>query len=483
MIRTLSYRFRVPLSLAGVILLTTLVLGSVQYYQQATSFHEDLLARAATNRDNLAPTLVPAIRHNDVWRAYRSLAAASKSGAPPHPVLILADHNGSIFAASHPENYRVGAPLNLATEHLSRVARALEAGTFERILEGVVPDHRVVIAPLEAPDAVAGHLIFLYDNTHFNERVTESAWRTFTSTAAVLALILPIGWVWGRRIAEPLTRLSDCMTRVGHQGPDSLDCTLEQRNDEIGELTQRFQEMVRDLQEKADLERDMVASERLAAVGRLAAGIAHEINNPLGGMLMTLDTLKSRGELDPNARRSVDLIERGLHQIQETVAALLFEAQRSSRHLLPEDIEDVRRLMSAQLQEGRICLRWQNRLDTAARTELPIPATLTRQVLINLLLNAIEATPIGGLIIAEFECRDGVFQARVTNEGDPMPAEVRDSLFAPLQSRKPGGRGLGLWVTQQLVDQMDGTITVTSDEAFTTFLVTLPLAEAEHDSD
>ncbi len=478
MIRTLSYRYRVPLSLAGVILLTASVLGSVHYYQQATSFHEDLLVKATTNRDNLAPTLVPAIRHNDVWQAYRSLEAAASSGAPPHPTIILVDRHGAIFASSQPDDYQVGVPLEPATGYLSRLSGALEAEAFERILEGVVPQHRAVIAPLEGTDAVAGHLLFLYDNSHFNERVTESAWRTFTSTAAVLALILPIGWVWGRRIAEPLTRLSDCMTRVGHEGPDSLDCTLEQRNDEIGELTQRFQEMVHDLREKAELERDMVASERLAAVGRLAAGIAHEINNPLGGMLMTLDTLKTRDELDPRARQSVDLLERGLRQIQETVAALLFEARRSSRHLTPDDIEDVRRLMSGQLQEGRICLRWRNALTDAHH--LPLPATLTRQVLINILLNAIEATPIGGLVQADFDCRDHHLRARISNEGEPMPAEVRDTLFAPLHSQKPHGRGLGLWVTRQLVNQMNGHIEVSSDEAFTTFQITLPLSEDDH---
>jgi signal transduction histidine kinase len=229
------------------------------------------------------------------------------------------------------------------------------------------------------------------------------------------------------------------------------------------------------LREKAALEREMVSSERLAAVGRLAAGVAHEINNPLGGMLLAIDTLRQRGVADGHTERTLALLERGLTQIQDTVSALLVEARRESHSLTVQDIEDTRTLVATQAGERGVRIEWDNGL----KEPLALPSTLVRQVAINLLLNGVQSAPRGGRVTAAFRREPQELSITVTNDGEAMDGETLDHLFEPYYTRREGGTGLGLWVTYQIVRQLGGEIRAGSSEDDTRFLVTLPLSGKE----
>ena len=117
------------------------------------------------------------------------------------------------------------------------------------------------------------------------------------------------------------------------------------------------------LKDNEQLEKKMVQSERLAALGQLSAGIAHEINNPLSGMLTAIDTLKSYSNLDSRTEKTITLIERGLNQIKDTVGALLVEAKINSRNLTPQDIEDVLTLITPMARKKGLHIGWHNSID------------------------------------------------------------------------------------------------------------------------
>ena len=154
------------------------------------------------------------------------------------------------------------------------------------------------------------------------------------STAITLLILVPLGWLWGKQIASPLLRLSAAIRQVTQVPPAAVAFKAPAGKDEIAELGATFNHMVDGLKEKEALKEEVLASERLAAIGRLTAGIAHEINNPLGGMLNAISNYKrQRGSKPAFVDRTMSLLERGLTQIRETVGALLVEARLESHAL------------------------------------------------------------------------------------------------------------------------------------------------------
>jgi signal transduction histidine kinase len=229
--------------------------------------------------------------------------------------------------------------------------------------------------------------------------------------------------------------------------------------------------MVGELAEKEQLKQAMIRAEHLASLGRLSAGIAHEINNPLGGLLTAVDTLKQHASPEPVTRRLLPLLERGLEQIREIVSALLVEARSKDRPLNAQDIDDVRILLANDVNKSNVILDWEN----GVAGELNLPSTLVRQALLNLTLNAVQAAGKRGRVRTRVRSADGRLDIEVTNGGDGIPPEVMEHLFEPFRSAREGGRGLGLWVTYQIVQQLRGEIEAESRNGLTRFHVTLPL--------
>jgi signal transduction histidine kinase len=190
-------------------------------------------------------------------------------------------------------------------------------------------------------------------------------------------------------------------------------------------------------------------------------------------MLMALDTLRERGGLPEHAAKTMGMLERGLKQIQETVAALLVQARDQSRPLTAHDLEDVRTLIHPQVLKKSLRLDW--RADLPA--EVRLPAAACRQILINLLLNAVQATAEEGRIEVAIAPREGSLRLAVGNQADPIPPERMEHLFEPFVSGREGGHGLGLWVTYQIVRQLGGHIEASCADGEVRFEVWLPLEE------
>jgi signal transduction histidine kinase len=289
----------------------------------------------------------------------------------------------------------------------------------------------------------------------------------------VLAILLPLSVYWGHRMAKPLVHLSDVMHKVTPNLPEPDEIVLEESGDEIGQLGKAFKRMLVELKEKEQLQRQVIASDRLAAIGRLTAGIAHEINNPLGGMLNAISTFKRHGIQDPITQKTLSILERGLLQIKETVAALLVEAKARSRPFDNNDVEDICTLMQSDMQaKGVNFIQECGIIDTQS-----IPSTLARQVIINLLLNALQATQQHGRIHLHIYRDHNNLVIIVANNGSFIPADKVAYLFEPFTSLSENGHGLGLWVIYQIVQQLGGNIAVQSDPDETRFTVQLPLQE------
>jgi signal transduction histidine kinase len=188
-------------------------------------------------------------------------------------------------------------------------------------------------------------------------------------------------------------------------------------------------------------------------------------------MLTAIDTTRKHGDPDPIAAKTLSLVERGLQQIRHTVSALLVEARIEARALTPQDVDDVRTLLEPEAEAREQRLQWHCELDRS----LPLPSTSIRQIMINLLLNAIQAAGHGGNVSCRIADDGHQMSLEIRNDGRAISTEQLDHLFEPFVAGEGGGSGLGLWVTYQIVEQLRGTIRVKSGPPETEFAVALPL--------
>lgn len=479
MFRNLSFRHKIPLRGSVLILCTALVVTASLMFRAYQDLKHDLLINAESMARVLAHTLSPAILHDDVWRAYEiihSPSQVSKANIHQADEVLVLDARRQVYVSTHPKQYpmlsdpaRVNPdyfPLQQLIENdpdsEPAVYRPTGSGKF------------YMVAPIISDGVSLGTLVMEYSGSIFLPRFYNIARSAIGTTLLALGVLLPMSWYWGWRMAAPLTRLASYMDKVGPTLPDDRELKLYESRDEIGQVGAAFKRMLGELKDKESLERQFFFSERLAAVGRLAAGIAHEINNPLGGMLNAINTFNKHDDShDPRTLKTISLLERGLLQIRDTIAALLVEAKCQSHPLTVQDIEDTRTLVLSDVHRLSLELTWENDvLDT-----LQLPSTLVRQILLNLLLNAVQAVEPRGHVRCHICCDSGQLIVSVENDGKHMDNEQLDYLFEPFVTSQERGHGLGLWVTYQIVQQLKGEIVVKSQPGETWFIVALPIPE------
>lgn len=478
MFERLSYRVKVPLNIMLVVLLTAVITAVTLLGYHYRTVEPDLFRSGERLAGAMTPALGNTLVRDDVWGAWEIIRGplTDDSGDDtlrPAVITLLGD-DGRVFASSAPRRFPLGSEVGDGDDRYA-LNDLGDAGENPRrirledqsllVIEAVFVDERRVgtlLLELERPG-----VLDLYGGA-----LTQAAW----VTGILIVAGAPVGWWLGRRVARPLTRIGGLVDRVATETPEQLARELPDRRadgDEVARLERRFAEMLRELAEKQRLEGEVIRSERLAAVGRLSAGIAHEVNNPLGGMLNAVSNQRHRGVDDPQVARTMDLIERGLNQIRETVAALLVEARDTPHPLECQDLEDVHTLAAA--QAGGVSIHRDIRLDRP----LPLPATAVRQVLLNLLLNACQAAGPGGTVRYSVGCNGDGLEADVRDTGPAMAPELLEHLFEPFYRRAGEGSGLGLWVSYQIVQQLGGSIEATSAPDDTRFRVHLPIPSQE----
>lgn len=472
----LSFRLKLPLWGSVLIVVTALAVSGALMFRAYEDLKQDLLISSKSLGRTLAKSLFRPLLHDDVWRAFEIVQAPLHGETGDNPVqpdsIIVLDRGYRVVVSSRPTELPMLSDFRRFGAEQAALAEAIEAlrGREAHAVELPDAEHLYVVVPIADEAALLGALVLSHSKRAFLPRFLSTAQSGALIGLLVLAVLLPANWYWGRRMAAPLARLTDHIDGLGRGVPDDLDAGLYAYRDELGRLFQAYRRMVQELREKALLERQMVQSERLAAVGRLAAGMAHEINNPLGGMLTAIDTLKCHADTDPLTLKTISLLERGLVQVKETVGTLLVEARLKSRDVTHQDIEDVRMLVAPAAQKKRLKLAWCNELSAS----LPLPATLLRQIFINLLLNAIQAAEEDGDVGCLVECGENELAITVTNNGKLLTLEQMEHLFEPFSPLSESGYGLGLWVTYQIVHQLGGRISAKVRENLMAFEVRIP---------
>ena len=285
-------------------------------------------------------------------------------------------------------------------------------------------------------------------------------------------------------IERPLTELQQKIAQV-REGDLSVRVGFASRTDEIGELGRHFNDMVGQLVSSGEeIERlhrtQMSRAEHLATLGELAAGLAHEIRNPLAGIAGVIEIIGRDLPADSPSRDVLQDVQQEVLHIKNVLSELLDYARPRATHIVPADlnatVEHAVALARQQALSRPIEIRF------APADNLPPvehDAAQMQQVLLNLLLNALQAISGAGSIRAAVERRDPHAVLTVADSGRGIAPENLASIFRPFFTTKGQGTGLGLSLARRIVEDHGGRIEVESQPGEgTKFTVRLPLHRA-----
>ena len=425
--------------------------------------------------DGLATALVEPVVREDVWEVFDILDRSRQTHAGLKPTLtVVATPEGRVLASSEPR--LVASRSMLPASFLAGRSATPAVAIRDQQAQGVAR------RDLASGSQVVGSVHASFDITPLlAER--RSVLMTLIATNGILTLALALtAWLTVRRMMRPIRVLATHLEAgVDHPVQPIPTHAVETAPGEFRRLFAAFNTMAQAVRERESLSRQLAEEERLASLGRLASGMAHEINNPLGGILNAVDTLKQHGGRAEVRGRTLDLIERGLKGIRDVVRTTLVTYRMDEgmpRSLQPEDVNDLKLLIGPEVARKNLGLTWSN----AGYDELPVPASVVRQILLNLLLNACRATPDGGTVSLAVAVEDGFFVANVDDDGPGLGMRGRQFLErsdAPV-SPASAGAGLGLWMVRRLLKDVGGTVAVDAREPRgTSIRITIPIPREE----
>ncbi len=294
----------------------------------------------------------------------------------------------------------------------------------------------------------------------------------------VLALGLMVYFI-GKAL-RPLARLSESCAAIGDGELNTVN--IRGVSGEIRALEQTFNDMVASLREKETMEKKLRQTQRLSALGNLAAGIAHDVRNPLNAIKLL--SSHASDMLDDGAHPAVKpmaAIREEVDRLDSIVSNFLSLARETELHREPRELD-------ALLQE---CVRL-FRKDAEARgvrliSELRAPGLVllldpkqwTRAVL-NVILNALEACPEGGRVRIFSRVSDSACSIEIRDDGPGLAPETAERVFEPYFTTRPGGTGLGLSITKSIIEEHGGTIDLSSSPGMgCQVLITLPLEKVK----
>jgi len=324
---------------------------------------------------------------------------------------------------------------------------------------------------------------------------TRDARAVMISPAAEKFLGAPAGQFLGRRVTEifpaghPLHEAlhieSDELREVAaeteletSEGPKRVSISvqaIQEDGERMGALV-----TLRDLDSLESINTQLQVSERLAALGRITAGVAHEVKNPLNSMRLWLENLKESlpAEQDSATQQAVQVLDKEIDRLDAVVKRFLDFTRPMDIRLeatqLAELLKEVLEIAQPQLQKANIQLAQLLPIDVP---EVYVDRALLKQAVLNLVLNAAEAMPNGGQMRLVLSRRGEMAEITVGDTGKGISPENRQKIFQLFFTTRPGGSGIGLASTFRIVQLLNGSIDFTSEVGRgTTFRIELPLA-------
>ncbi len=318
----------------------------------------------------------------------------------------------------------------------------------------------------------------------FQDGTNFEAWRKYLVFSVISALVpnLLLVLLVVRTISRPLQRITLAAVKVT-EGEYGNEVDLRKSNDEIGLLAQSFNEMSRkmadDITQLQKLNEQLIRTEKLAAMGTLAAGVAHEVNNPLASISSLIQMMQAKENLDEKTTENLKLISTQIQRITQVTKDMMDFARvrqaAKSAIEINKIIETALRLASfdKSFQKLKIIKNFAENL-----SEIHADSDQLQQVFLNLLLNARDAMPDGGKLSIKTLEKTEEIQIEIADSGIGIKENDAKKIFDPFFTTKPAGKGtgLGLAVCYGIITAHGGKIEVSANNSgCTTFLICLPL--------
>ncbi len=458
-----------PLAIKLSVTITTVVagvgfmIGAVMVVQDWKRFHDELGEKALLLAESVAITTPKAMLRKDYWSIYLSL---KNMASRKHEIItaMILDTEGMVQAHLNPARNPMGllySPDSVAEQDLllqamsTREPIVLSSGGFAKT------GFQEAVVPLFADQKYLGVVRVRLSVAQLYEEAINSAYLVLALVLCFVIIGSALGTIRSRRMVKPLVAVTQGLEAVGRgEMTDFAPVPINDR-DEIGRLSATFNQIMMQLAEKKMLEEEIAMSEKLVALGRITAGVAHEVNNPLAGLLNCIDTLREHPDNKALINRYLPVIDQGLHRIKDIVHNLLVGLRIEDGDEIKgiDHIDKLQDLISAEIGDRDIRLIWENDADK----DLLVPGKL-EQIVYNLLKNAVEILPNGGTITFKMNLKGPYLNFEVSDDGPGIPTDIRSQLFDPFFTTKPNGTGLGLWVVYRLTQNLGGIIEVESEK-------------------
>lgn len=388
--------------------------------------------------------------------------------------ISIISNSDEIIASTNPA--KIGSPVSPKKKELIIKAELGEPVSKE----GKAYD---VILPVVAGEAHYGYIhlrinaedISALQKTNFIKRVLAALF--------VFAFGIGIAILLSLRYTEPIQEIVRAAKKVAG---GELDVTLPtERKDEIGQLTESFNFMVRRLKENKEIEERLREAEHLSAVGQLARSIAHEIRNPLNFINLSIDHIKDyyrpvENERYENFQNLINSIKQEIQRLNKLVNDFLDYGRPlrlNKQHINVEALlRDVIEIIKAKAScEGVVI---EEKLDFLP--DIFVDSELIKTCLFNVIINAFQAMPSGGTLTINTKKDDGKLAITITDTGTGVPKENISKVFEPFFSTKTTGLGLGLATTKRIVEEHGGNIEFNSVEGMgSKVIIKLPMPNRE----
>lgn len=401
------------------------------------------------------------------------------------------------------------AKLDAALQQLDYALRSVsvEASDANQPIPSSLHAHPRVRPPYDESRHIAEHLrLALIGDIETgirrsNATIRQSLWIVGASFVQLLLIVLALLYYFREWIYAPIKALQGGVQRV-HAGDFDHPIRLTSRDEleelatEFNAMTARLSAIYKDLARQVnERSRQLVRSERMVSVGFLAAGVAHEINNPLASILFCAEALERRLQdvlaqaADKDAAPSeTEVLTRYLKMIQQEALRckditqkLLDFSRTGERKREPTDLAGLIRGVLEVARHLPNCRGKNIAFNPDAYVLAPVNAQDLKSVILNLVVNALDSMDENGTLTIQLRADATVAEMAFTDTGCGMPADVLQNIFEPFftRSRTGKGTGLGLFISHQIVDQHGGQIEAASPGPGhgSTFTVRLPLRE------